>query len=58
MKPGETPCGEGIPRGLETLAQCLRQYVETNPSRFAFRENRSDRRRILTIIPAQVTDQS
>jgi hypothetical protein len=58
MKPGETPRREGIPRGLEMLVQCLRQYVETNPSRFAFREDRSDRRRILTIIPAQVTEQS
>ena len=49
--------GGKIPRGLETLVRCFRQYVETNPSRFAFREDRSDVRRILTVIPAQVTDQ-
>ena len=43
--------GGKVPRGLEALVRCFRQYVETNPSRFAFREDRSDVRRIITIIP-------
>jgi len=57
MKPGETAREGDPPRGLETLVQCLRRYVEANSSRFAVREGGSNRRRILTVIKAEVTDQ-
>ena len=56
MKPGERAGGDAMPRGFETLVQCLRQYVNANPSRFTARDQGSDRLRILTVIPAQVTD--
>jgi len=46
-----------MPLGFETLVQCLRQYVKANPSRFTAREDGPDKLRILTVIPAQVTDQ-
>lgn len=57
MKPAETAGGDAMPRGFETLVQCLRQYVNANPSRFTARDDGSDRLRIITVIPAQVTDQ-
>jgi len=57
MKPAETAGGEAMPLGFETLVQCLRQYVKANPSRFTAREDGPDKLRILTVIPAQVTDQ-
>ncbi len=57
MKAGETIGGEAMPRGFETLVQCLRQYVNANPSRFTARDDGSERLRIITVIPAQVTDQ-
>ncbi len=56
MKLAETAGGEAMPRGFETLVQCLREYVNANPSRFTARDEGSDRLRILTVIPAQVTD--
>ena len=28
-----------VPRGLETLVQCLRRYVETHPERFVVRDD-------------------
>ncbi len=57
MKPAETAGREAMPRGFETLVQCLRQYVNANPSRFTARDDGSNRLRIITVIPAQVTDQ-
>jgi hypothetical protein len=57
MKPAETAGGDAMPRGFETLVQCLRQYVNANPSRFTARDEGSDRLRILTVIPVQITDQ-
>jgi len=45
-----------MPQGFETLVQCLRQYVKANPSRFTAREDGPDKLRILTVIPALVTD--
>ncbi len=57
MKPAGTATGKAMPRGLETLVQCLFQYVKANPSRFTIRDAGSERGRILTVIPAQITDQ-
>lgn len=57
MKPAETAGGEAMPRGFETLVQCLRQYVNANPSRFTVRDDGSDRLRILSVIPVQITNQ-
>jgi hypothetical protein len=57
MKPAETAGGQAMPRGFETLVQCLHQYVNANPSRFTARDEGSDRLRILTVIPVQITDQ-
>jgi hypothetical protein len=45
------------PYALSTLVQCLRQYVEANPSRFTAREDRLDGLRIVTVILAQVKNQ-
>jgi hypothetical protein len=57
MKPTEMASEEVNPRGLETLVECLLQYVKANPSRFTVREAVSDRGRILTVVPAYVTNQ-
>jgi len=57
MKPTEMASEEVNPRGLETLVECLLQYVKANPSRFTVRDAVSDRGRILTVVPAYVTDQ-
>ena len=56
MKPAETAAGDVMPQGFEILVQCLRQYVKANPSRFTAREDGPDKLRILTVIPALVTD--
>jgi hypothetical protein len=56
MKPAERAGGEAMPRGFETLVQCLRQYVNASPSRFTARDEGSGRLKILTVIPAQVTE--
>jgi hypothetical protein len=45
------------PYALSTLVQCLRRYVEANPSRFTAREDGPGRRRIVTVILVQVKDQ-
>jgi hypothetical protein len=44
-------CPEG-PRfkGLDSLAQCLRRYVDTNPSRFAVKEENVDAGRVLIVV--------
>ncbi len=57
MKPAERASGGAMPRGFEALVQCLRQYVNANPSRFTARDDGSGGLRIITAIPAQVTDQ-
>jgi len=44
--------------GLTTLVQCLHRYIEANPSRFTAREDGPDRLRIVTVVLAQVTDQT
>jgi hypothetical protein len=44
--------------GFETLVQCLRQYVNANPSRFTARDDGSNGLQILTVILVQFKDQS
>ena len=49
--PGRAPlAGEG-PQ-LRALVQCLHRYVDANPSRFQFREERIGSRRVLTLVLA------
>jgi hypothetical protein len=37
-------------KGLDSLAQCLRRYVDANPSRFAAREENVDAGRVLIVV--------
>jgi len=37
-------------KGLNSLAQCLRRYVDANPSRFALREENVDATRALIVV--------
>ncbi len=37
-------------KGLDSLAQCLRRYVDANPSRFAVREENVDATRALIVV--------
>jgi hypothetical protein len=37
-------------KGLTSLAQCLRRYVDANPSRFAVREENVDATRALIVV--------
>jgi hypothetical protein len=58
MRPAETAVGGAMRPGFETLVQCLRQYVNANPSRFTARDDGSDGLRILTVILVQFKNQS
>jgi len=37
-------------KGLDSLAQCLRRYVDANPSRFAVREENVDAGQVLIVV--------
>ena len=45
-RPAEDSCF----KGLDSLAQCLRRYVDANPSRFAVREENVDATRALIVV--------